>query len=236
MPRYRYPIKANVPNTLYCLYIRFLKLAPVTLLMTMLFLLVGFSVATGYLIKSRDARMPAPPSPRLLSVHLAAAPGVAVASSEKSGRHFAIALGAYVLKRNFDTEKKFADRLDQPLQIKIGDKKVNMIRLYLGTFPKGKATTTLNELKTVAPDAFLVQQDQGSMAAVYAGSYYYQSKAGNLQKALARKGFATKQVSAKVTMPLYCAYMGNFDSQEKALAFIRTVGLPESKMPVVVLN
>ena len=276
--KYHNPVKVKVVASLYSLSTRLLAMAPMSLLMAMLLMLVGFSMATGYLVMERKAKpqqvlIPlssshfAPPStsqPDTPSVGQSitppstcqpAAPGADQSAAKTASTNsspdpevsvvkvgnnttprFAVALGAYVQKRTFEDEKQLAEAFDQPFYIKISDKKVTMTRLYVGTYPTQKAIALLKKVQKVAPDAFLVKVAKGQMASVYGGSFYYRVDTEKRQKLLAKKGFATKEVSSKETMPIYSVYIGNFESQQKASEFIHTAGLSQAEAPLVASN
>lgn len=252
--RYQYPARTDLVTTFYSLYIRFLKLAPISVLLVMLLLLVGFSVTTGYLLMERKAKSPLTPIPMAVShpavpcpnqtppanAAIALSSGPAVINLSRAGenttQHFAIALGAYVYKTTFEDEQQLAERLEQPFHVKIGEKRVTTTRLYLGTYPAKKAAAILKKIQKIAPDAFLVSKGEGKMASVYGGSYYYRGDVEKTQTLLTQKGFATKQVPTRETLPIYSVYLGDFESQDKAVEFIRTAGLSETDMPVVAIN
>lgn len=236
MSGYHFPIKSNFENTLYFFRVRVLKLVPMSMFLVLLALVVGFSMATGYLMHSRDARA-AEGVPVLAASLLPVSSGGGIATpGKKAAPRFAISLGAYVVKHDFGPEKRLSARFGQPFHVVVTDKKVTMTRVLLGTYPREEATAVLARMKKISPDAFLVEQAQGRTASVYAGSYFYWSYAENQKKLFAQRGHKAVEVPTRLTVPLYSACMGDFDSRAHATEFLRTAGLSGTEMPVVRIN
>ena len=225
MEQSHFPVKPNFESIFYLLCFRIVKRIPASIFVTLLILLVGFSVATGYLINgSAEARPDQPAAFTAASSLNTPDTGLGTTGENTAQRH-TISLGAYVLKRNFEDEKALAEHLGQPFHIVISEKRVTLTRLFLGTCPKKESAAVLARMKKISPDAFLVHHGPGELVSVYGGSFYYGADAERQRARFALQGVEATKVPARMTLPLYTACMGDFDTRAAAVEFFRTAGL-----------
>lgn len=233
MRGYHFPVRSNPEATFYYLCRYFLKRVPLSIVIVLLSLLVGFSVATGYLINDR---VPGGFKKASISTSAYSLAGINtdVATTKKnSSERYAISLGAYVLKQSFEDEKTLAKRLGQPFHVIVTDKRVTLTRLFLGTYPQAEADAVLARIKKISPDAFLIHNEQSQMVSVYGGSFFYQSDAEKQEKLFARYDLKAVKVPTRLTLPLYSACMGDFDTRAQAKEFLRSAGLSGVETSVV---
>ncbi|MFC1523978.1 SPOR domain-containing protein [Thermodesulfobacteriota bacterium] len=217
MKRHRYPIRANLKNSFYFIVERILRLLPTSILMALVFLLISFSLATGYLIRDRD--------PHDVSVNKPE-------NNVTEQHRFALAAGTSLFDKDLAEKRKIADRLGLPFHMKVEDQRVTMTRLYLGSFPAQTGMIVLENLKSFSAGAFSVKQ--GQTVSIYGGSFYYPKEASRLKDLLIQKGFSLKEIPTRVTLPVYAAFIGDFDTFHEADAFRRSsAGFTGEEMTVV---
>ncbi len=233
MEQTHFPVKSNFEAIFYFLCFRIMKRIPASIFLVLLILLVGFSVATGYLING-GAEVRADQLSALTAASSLKLPETGYSMTGKNGaRRHTISLGAYVLKRNFEDEKALADSLGQPFHIIISEKRVTLTRLFLGTYPERESATVLARMKKISPDAFLVHHEKSDTVSVYGGSFYYSGEADKQEALFARHGVIATKAPTRMTLPLYTACMGDFDNRAMAVEFLRSAALSKSDTAVV---
>ncbi len=144
---------------------------------------------------------------------------------------YTLAGGAYIIYDNLQKDRQFAEMLGLPFLVEEKKKSVKMTRLFVGTFPIEIGKAKLERAKTYTPDAFAIRH--GRKVSIYAGSFYYPSDAHRWKNRLMDQGLNVKEVSAQVEMPLYAAYIGDFDTVEEAMLAGLNAERAGRKMPII---
>ena len=156
------------------------------------------------------------------------------AGAKAKNARYTLAGGAYIIKDNLQKNRRFAEMLGLPFQVKEKNKKVKMTRLLVGTFPADKEKMELKRLEAYTSDAFVIHH--GRNVSIYAGSFYYPADAGRLKNRLKEKGLNVEKVSAQVEMPLYVSYIGDFETAGEAKLAGRRAESAGRAMPVIAIR
>ncbi|MBU0728627.1 MAG: SPOR domain-containing protein [Proteobacteria bacterium] len=138
-------------------------------------------------------------------------------ADNQSRTSFALHAGTGVARNHFQKLQKIAERLGLPLELHADEQKVNMTRLYLGSYQAPAAEELLKKLQKDTFSSFAIHQD--GKIAIYGGSYYYSVNARIHKAKLEGKGYTVEEITTKQTMPVYTAYLGNFASKDEAARF-----------------
>jgi cell division protein FtsN len=148
----------------------------------------------------------------------AAKPAVAAApAAKKTAGHYTLAIGTYVLEKSMAADKAKLKKAGLAPAVKKGDMKQEpMTRLYLATYPNyDEAAAALKQLRQSSGDGFFLPE--GDRYAVYAGSYFQESRAAVEQDRLSGKGIKTVMRKVKVPVPTYRMTAGSFSTREDAV-------------------
>lgn len=149
----------------------------------------------------------------------------AKAASPKDGT-YSLQAGAFLLKSNLREAEAKVRRLGYEPQVKIVHRTLPMTRLRLGAFFAEEGEAKLKELKTLAPEAFLIRQ--GEYVLVYAGSFQNLDRARRAADHLYEQGVRVEEETAAADVSLSLLSFGDFGDRsaaEQAAARVRAVGL-----------
>lgn len=179
---------------------------------------------------TRDEEPPAskaaPPAAKANANAPASDPKPEVRPKAAPAGRYTLQAGAYIDSDNLRRAKKRVRSLGyEPVLIQ-AEKKVEMTRLRLGTFPVAEAKGKLKQLSALAPGAFYL--DKGNRWVVYAGSYYDLDRARSFADQLYEQGIRLTEEQVMTTLPLTIVRFGDFSdlaSARKAAARARAAGL-----------
>lgn len=157
-------------------------------------------------------------------------PAATAATKNKSVR-YTLAGGAYIFYDNLQKDRQFAEMLGLPFQVQKIKKQIKMTRLLVGTFPVENKSAELKKVEAYTRDAFAIHH--GRKVSIYAGSFYYPVYAHRWKTRFMKKGLNVKEVSAKIEMPLYASYIGDFKTVEDAMLADRRAENAGRKMPIM---
>ncbi|TYO99867.1 cell division septation protein DedD [Geothermobacter ehrlichii] len=140
---------------------------------------------------------------------------------------YRVRVGAFILPANLRDALATVKKLGYEPRVEAGKITRSMVRLRYGVYPRQEARRHLDELKKIAPGAFVVyEQEKG---AVYAGSFVNVDKARRYADVLwEKKGIRLDEVKVDVQVPLKKVSIGPFSDRaaaRKAAAAMRQAGL-----------
>jgi len=138
------------------------------------------------------------------------APLATVAAAKK----YTVQAGAFLLESNLSRSQKKIRELGYEPVVKIRQKDVQMTRLRVGTYPMREAKDKLADVKQYAPDASMSKE--GTLYAVYAGTYYDLDKARSFADRLYEKGVIIEEESVMLPQPLHVLSFGEFSDLSSA--------------------
>ena len=156
------------------------------------------------------------------------------AGAKAKDARYTLSGGAYILKDNLQKNRRFAEMLGLPFQVKEKKKKVKMTRLLVGTFPVDKEKVELKRLEAYTRDAFVIRH--GRKVSIYAGSFYYHADASRWKNSLMKQGLNVEEVTAQVEMPLYVSYIGDFETAGEARLAGTRAESAGRKMPIIAMR
>jgi hypothetical protein len=173
-------------------------------------------VAEEVMPKENPAPAPVVSSPPVEEARAMAAPTGA----------YTVEAGAFLLKANLaEAEKKVREIGFEPRVVQ-KEKSVTMTRLRVGVFSTEEGKNKVEELVTLAPDAFYVRQ--GEEVAVYAASFHDLDTARRFADRLYGQGIRVVEEPVQAGLPLFLLSFGDFadlPEARQASAKARAAGL-----------
>lgn len=130
-----------------------------------------------------------------------------------SGR-YALQAGAYLFASGLKGAQQRIEQFGYEPRMVKAPKMVAMTRLRVGSYPKDIAQARLEEVRELAPDAFVLREEDQMV--VYAGSFYNLDQARALADRLYAQGVRVEEETAHVELPVTMVQFGDF--QDKAQA------------------
>lgn len=240
MRNHDYPITVYKQKSFGGWIERLPQMPPLSFFLAIFFLLSGFTAAAGYFVQPPGSASKglAENNLSLRPSHTQESPALPGTDAGAGGKQrFAFAAGMEVLDKNFKDKQKIAREVGLPFHMEIANKRVTMTRLYLGTFPLPKGMALYDKIKKKFPGTFVIQNWQEQTVAVFGGSFYYPEAARKEKRRLAKAGYTVHELPSRVELPLYAAYIGDFESTHDAEAFRQhSSQISAQEMPLVAIH
>lgn len=123
---------------------------------------------------------------------------VSAEAGELPTGNYRLVIGPLILEKELRRATRLLDDLGLPTEKRPGQGQVGMIRLLAGEYPPGEAAARLEELKKLAPGAFLLPDNE--RRALYAGSFHDPREAAKVRADLRAQGIALETVEVEVPM------------------------------------